>query len=138
MAWNLRLHNYYYTPYTRTHRSDQDTIALWCLVSTFLSFFLLSAACIIPSFPCTPEAQKPKTVRMATFYVLIHFSRHIKKACNPLSRHISVHCAIIPSNIYSYLNHLLIFVTGLETYKEKVNVAKTILVLLISMLIQES
>ena len=41
-----------------------------------------------------PEAQKPKTFRIASFYAQkfsgrsarIHFSRHVKKARNPLSR----------------------------------------------------
>ena len=43
-----------------------------------------------------PEAQKPKTFRIASFYAQkfsgrsarIHFSRHVKKARNPLSRHV--------------------------------------------------
>ena len=44
----------------------------------------------------TPEAQKPKTFRIASFYAQkfsgrsarIHFSRHIKKARNFLLQHI--------------------------------------------------
>ena len=43
-----------------------------------------------------PEAQKTKTFRIAAFYAQffsgrsawIHFSRHVKKARDPLSRHI--------------------------------------------------
>ena len=43
---------------------------------------------------CEAEAQKPKTFRIASFYAQkfsgrsarIHFSRHVKKARNPLSR----------------------------------------------------
>ena len=49
-----------------------------------------------PATTVIPEAQKPKSFRIAAVYAQIfsgrsaglHFSRHLKKARNPLSRHI--------------------------------------------------